>query len=281
MHHDIWDRDFPAPPTLVTVRRDGRAIDAVAQTTKQGFVFVLDRDTGRPLFPVDEQPVPASAVPGERASRTQPVPRLPEPFARQRLTADLLTRRTPEAHAWAAAEFARLHTEGLFTPLRVGQDTVVFPGFDGGAEWGGSAYDPASGRLFVNANDLAWTGALAPDDAGTDGRGLYLKSCANCHRDDRRGAPPQIPALTNLTASAEQLTTVIRQGAGRMPGFPNLSPEAVRTLVAYLRDAPGHGESPAPTPPGARPRRAGSASPATRSSSIPTATPPWRRHGAR
>ena len=110
-------------------------------------------------------------MPGERASRTQPVPRLPEPFARQRLTADLLTRRTPEAHAWAAAEFARLHTDGPFTPLRVGQDTVVFPGFDGGAEWGGSAYDPASGRLFVNANDLAWTGALAPDDGGSDGRG--------------------------------------------------------------------------------------------------------------
>ena len=120
-------------------------IDAVAQTTKQGFVFVLDRETGAPLFPVDEQPVPASTVPGERASRTQPVPRLPEPFARQRLTADLLTRRTPEAHAWAAAEFARLHTEGSFTPLRVGQDTVVFPGFDGGAEWGGSAYDPRLG----------------------------------------------------------------------------------------------------------------------------------------
>ena len=170
----------------------------------------------------------------------------------------------------------------MFTPLRVGQDTVVFPGFDGGAEWGGSAYDPASGRLFVNANDLAWTGALAPDDAGTDGRGLYLKSCASCHRDDRRGAPPQIPALTNLTASAEQLTTVIRQGAGRMPGFPNLSPEAVRILVAYLRDTPGHGETPAAArPPQRRALAGGCASPATRSSSTPTATPPWRRHGAR
>lgn len=253
VHHDIWDRDFPSPPTLVTVRRGGRTIDAVAQTTKHGYVFVLDRDSGAPLFPVDEQPAPASTVPGERTSRTQPVPRLPEPFVRQRLTADLLTRRTPEAHAWAAAEFAKLHTEGLFTPLRVGQDTVVFPGFDGGAEWGGSAFDPGSGRLFVNANDLAWTGALAPDEGGSDGRAIYLKACASCHRDDRRGTPPQIPALTNLTAPAERLTSVIRQGIGRMPGFPDLTPEAVGALVAYLRDTPGHGDTPgpatAPTPP--------------------------------
>jgi quinoprotein glucose dehydrogenase len=280
VHHDIWDRDFPAPPTLVTVRRDGQAIDAVAQTTKQGFVFVLDRETGRPLFPVDEQPVPASTVAGERASKTQPVPRLPAPFARQRLTADLLTTRTPEARAWAAAEFAKLHSEGLFTPLREGQDTVVFPGFDGGAEWGGSAYDPGSGRLFVNANDLAWTGALAPDEAGSDGRSLYLQSCAGCHRDDRRGAPPQIPALTNLTAPAEQLTAVIRQGVGRMPGFPNLSPEAVRTLVAYLRDTPGHGDATPAAP------KAGTARPPGRlrftgykkfldPDGYPAVAPPW------
>ncbi|MCC6989130.1 MAG: PQQ-binding-like beta-propeller repeat protein [Acidobacteria bacterium] len=256
VHHDIWDRDFPAPPTLVTVRRAGRAVDAVAQTTKHGYVFVLDRETGAPLFPVEERPVPASRIAGERAARTQPVPARPAPFARQRLTAELLTRRTPAAHAWALAEFAKFHTEGPFTPLRLGQDTVVFPGFDGGAEWGGSAYDPATGHLFVNANDLAWTGALAPDEAGSDGRALYLQSCATCHRDDRRGTPPQIPALTTVAAPVEQLTATIRQGVGRMPGFPNLSPEAVRAIVAYLRDAPGHGEAPAPA-------RATAATPAT------------------
>ena len=244
VHHDIWDRDFPSPPALVTVRRDGRQIDAVAQTTKHGYVFVLDRETGAPLFPVDEKPVPASTVPGERASGTQPVPRLPEPFARQRLTADLLTRRTPEAHAWALKAFQGMHTEGPFTPLRIGQDTVVFPGFDGGAEWGGSAYDRTSGRLFVNANDLAWTGALAPDDGGGGGRATYLNACATCHRDDRRGTPPQIPALINVTLSAERLTTVIRDGVGRMPGFPTMPPDVVRELVLYLIDTPGHGESP-------------------------------------
>jgi glucose dehydrogenase len=167
VHHDIWDRDFPSPPTLVTIRRGGRSIDAVAQTTKHGFVFVFDRENGRPLFPIDERPFPASDISGEKAAPTQPVPSLPKPFARQRLTPDLLTTRTPEAHAWAVEQLATFRNQGPFTPLAVGQSTVVFPGFDGGAEWGGSAFDPASTLLFVNANDLAWTGALAPDTSAT------------------------------------------------------------------------------------------------------------------
>lgn len=246
VHHDIWDRDFPSPPTLVTIRRSGRSIDAVAQTTKHGYVFVLDRETGTPLFPVEEQPVAASPVPGERASPTQPRPTAPPPFARQRLSEDLLTQRTPEAHAWALAAFRTFHSDGPFAPLRVGQDTVVFPGFDGGAEWGGSAFDSATSRLFVNANDVAWTGALAPDVAAVDGRTQYLASCAGCHRDDRQGTPPAIPALTQVTASAASLRTIVRQGVGRMPGFPALSPEAITALIAYLQDAPGHGESAPP-----------------------------------
>ena len=117
VHHDIWDRDLPAPPALVTVTRGGRRVDAVAQTSKQGIVWLFERATGRPLFPIVERPFPASAVPGERASRTQPQPLLPKPFTRQRLTEDMLTRRTPAAHAAVLEQFRRFRSEGQFVPL--------------------------------------------------------------------------------------------------------------------------------------------------------------------
>lgn len=167
VHHDIWDRDLPAPPNLVTLRRNGQTIDAVVQTTKHGFVFVFDRTNGTPVFPIEERVFPASDVPGEAAAKTQPIPTLPKPFARQRLTPDMLTNRTPAMRKWALEEFANFRSDGQFVPLRVGQETVIFPGFDGGAEWGGQAIDPESGTLFVNANDLAWTGGLAaPEPTG-------------------------------------------------------------------------------------------------------------------
>lgn len=158
--HDIWDRDFPSPPTLVTVERDGKRVDAVAQTTKHGFVFLFDRATGKPLFPIEYRRVPPSTVEGEVAARTQPFPLKPAPFARQRLTEDILTTRTPQVHAWALEKFKTFRSEGLFVPFMVGKETVVFPGFDGGAEWGGSAVDPNTGVLYVNANDLAWTSSM-------------------------------------------------------------------------------------------------------------------------
>lgn len=136
IHHDLWDWDLSAPPVLLTVSRHGRRIDAVAQTSKHGFVFLFDRVTGTPLFPIEERPVPQSDVPGERSSPTQPFPLKPAPFARQRLTRDLVTSRTPQAHAVALKEFEGFRNEGPFTPLSLGRQTVVFPGFDGGAEWG-------------------------------------------------------------------------------------------------------------------------------------------------
>jgi len=247
VHHDIWDRDFPSPPTLVTVTRDGRRVDAVAQTTKHGWIFLFDRETGRPLFPIDEQRYPESAVDGERAAATQPLPLRPAPFARQRLTESMLTTRTPEAHAAALDAFRTFRNGGPFAPLAVGAQTIVFPGFDGGAEWGGSAYDPATGVLYVNANEMAWTGGLAPNERGTTGRQIYLRECATCHRDDLAGAPPQIPPLAGIgqRRSAEELSAIVRSGAGRMPGFPTLAPDALGALLDYLRT----GESePAPRP---------------------------------
>jgi quinoprotein glucose dehydrogenase len=158
--HDIWDRDFPSPPTLVTVVRDGKRVDAVAQTTKHGFVFLFDRAKGTPLFPIEYRRVPASTVEGEVVSRTQPFALKPAPFARQRLTEDILTNRTPLVHQWALDQFRTFQSDGLFVPFMVGKETVVFPGFDGGAEWGGSALDPITGVLYVNSNDIAWTSSM-------------------------------------------------------------------------------------------------------------------------
>jgi quinoprotein glucose dehydrogenase len=237
VHHDIWDRDFPSPPTLVTVVHDGRRVDAVAQTTKHGYVFVFDRTNGQPIFPIESRRVAPSTVDGERAAEAQPFPSKPAPFARQRLTEDMLTTRTPEAHAAAVEAFRRFRSEGQFLPLSVGTQTVVFPGFDGGAEWGGSAFDPGTGLLYVNANEMAWTGGLAPAEDGSSGRQVYLRECATCHRDDLKGAPPQIPSLVAIGQHREgsEIATVIRQGAGRMPAFPALPPDAVNGVVDYLR----------------------------------------------
>jgi quinoprotein glucose dehydrogenase len=249
VRHDILDRDLPSPPSLVTVKRNGRAIDAVAQLTKHGLVFVFDRATGEPLFPIELQDVPASDVPGEIASDTQPVPTLPKPFARQRLTADLVTNRTPQARAWALSELSKLKSDGPFAPLSLDRGTVVFPGFDGGAEWGGAAFDPETGLLYVNANDLAWTGRLAPGDSGVGGRALYLRECASCHGDDLEGAPPSIPSLEGVGSrrSPPELSEILREGAGRMPGHPELGDLSVNVIVEYLvtgEDSPsGEAES--------------------------------------
>ena len=234
--HDVWDRDFPSPPTLVTLKHDGKIVDAVAQTTKHGFVFLFDRTDGTPLFPIESKGYPASTTPGEATSATQPVPVKPAPFARQLLTEDMLSDRTPAIHQWAVEKFRTFHSDGQFVPFRVGQETVIFPGFDGGAEWGGSAFDPETGLLYVNANDVAWTSSLAENLGGTSGLELYRSSCASCHGDNLQGAPPQFPSLADLPGrrSLQQILATIRQGAGRMPSFPSLSTEAATSIAEYV-----------------------------------------------
>jgi len=235
--HDIWDRDFPSAPTLVTVKRNGQDVDAVAQTTKQGYVYLFERTTGKRLFPIEYRKYPASTVTGEIAAAEQPLPTAPAPFARQVLTEEMLTSRTPEAHQWALEHFRKFRNQGQFVPFSVGQDTVVFPGFDGGAEWGGSAFDPETGILYVNANDVAWTGALA-ENTGSEpsGKGLYLSQCSVCHRDNMAGSPPQFPSLIGMTdrLSRTEITDVIRRGKGRMPGFPNLEEDQLSAVVEYV-----------------------------------------------
>ena len=234
--HDIWDRDFPAPPALVTLHREGKEVDAVAQTTKQGFVYVFDRATGDPFFPIEYKKYPASNVPGEVAAAEQPLPTKPAPYARQLLTEEMLTNRTPQAHAWAVEQFRKFRSEGQFVPFSVGLDTVIFPGFDGGAEWGGPAVDPETGILYVNANEMAWTGALTENTGENSPRGIYLSQCAVCHGEELAGSPPAIPSLAAIGArlSAQQIYSTIQNGKGRMTGFPNLSPAQLSALVDFL-----------------------------------------------
>jgi len=236
VHHDIWDRDFPSAPVLLTLQRNGKDVDAVAQTTKQGFVYVFDRSTGAPLFPVEDRKYPASTVPGEVAATEQPLPILPAPFSRQSLTEELLTNRTPEAHRWAVEKFRTFRSGGQFVPFSVGKDTVVFPGFDGGAEWGGPAVDPQTKILYVNANDVAWTGALVPNTGENSAQGLYASQCGVCHGEKLRGSPPAMPSLVGVgdRFTPQQIAATIRAGKGRMPGFPSLSDDRVLALVQYL-----------------------------------------------
>lgn len=238
VHHDVLDRDFPSPPLLITLKQNGRSIDAIAQTTKQGLLFVLDRTTGKPLFPIEERSVPASTTPGEITSPTQPFPLLPAPYARQSLTEAGLTNRTPEAHAWALEQFRTFRSAGPFAPLAVGAQTIVFPGFDGGAEWGGPAADPATGVIYINANDIAWTGGLEENDMSA-GLGLktYQSQCALCHRDHREGSPPDFPSLIDVDKrlTSAQISDVIHQGKGRMPSYPNLQDDRLKALLEYLR----------------------------------------------
>src|SRR6266568_311176 len=235
--HDLWDRDFPAAPSLVTVRRNGRLVDAVAQTTKGGFVFVFDRETGKPLFPVEYRKVLASDVDGEVLAGTQPFPLKSPPYARQMFTEDLVTDRTPEAHATVLERLRKLRNSGQFTPPSL-PGTVIFPGFDGGGEWGGPAFDPETGLLYVNANEMAWVLRLVERSSmgRSGGRSLYLRNCANCHRDDLRGTPPDFPSLAKVGEKYEQtdLTALIRTGVGRMPGFHDLPDKAVQAIAHYL-----------------------------------------------
>jgi quinoprotein glucose dehydrogenase len=236
--HDVWDRDFPTNPVLVTVRRGGKFIDAVAQATKSGHVYVFNRVTGESLFPLEEKAVPPSPVAEEKMAATQVLPTKPEPFARQRLTEDMLTTRTPEANRIARERLKTVRSNGQWEPPSV-EGTIVFPGYDGAAEWGGQAFDPETGLFYVNSNEMAWILRLVPRakaTAATNGRRIYIRSCAGCHRDDLGGSPPEFPSLKGLGAKtdAASLDKILRAGVGRMPGFGHLGDASIDALKAYL-----------------------------------------------
>jgi quinoprotein glucose dehydrogenase len=236
VHHDLWDRDFPSAPALLTIKRGGKEIAAVAQTTKQGFVYLFDRTNGNPLFPIESRKYPPSTVPGELAAAEQSLPTRPAPFARQFLTEDLLTTRTPEAHQWATEKFKTFRSEGQFVPFSAGKDTVIFPGFDGGAEWGGPAVDVETAVIYINSNEMAWTGALVPNTGENSARAIYMSQCSVCHGEKLTGSPPAMPSLIAVgdRLTPQQIAATAKNGKGRMPGFPNLTDDQLFALVNFL-----------------------------------------------
>jgi quinoprotein glucose dehydrogenase len=234
VHHDLWDRDLPAAPNLVTIVHDGKRVDAAAQITKSGFVFLVDRTNGRPLFPVEERRVPHSDLHGEQSWPTQPFSLKPAPFARQTLSeADVTPSERPR--------FRRLLHNGLFTPpSRAG--SVVLPGFDGGGEWGGAAVDPATGILYVNGSDVPWIAAMREvakltvhSGPARTGAAVYADVCARCHGAGRRGHD-RAPALIEVGArlSPREVFQVIQDGRGFMPSLAGLPGEEKRAVVEYL-----------------------------------------------
>lgn len=239
VHHDMWDRDLPAPPNLITLRRDGKTIPAVAQVTKHGLVFVFHRETGEPLFPIEERPVPRSDIPGESVWPTQPFPTAPAPFSRQLYTYDLLPNLTPEIHREALDHFTKFKPHAPFMPFSR-EGTIVLPGLDGGAEWGGVGADP-EGILYVNASDTPWVMSLREVDLASAGKGapaaMFSLYCASCHGTNLAGNPLQnIPSLVGVGSrrTRDELLAHVAAGKGMMPGFSFL-PEAQRAvLVDYI-----------------------------------------------
>ena len=240
VHHDLWDRDLPAAPNLVTVTRDGKQVDAVAQITKSGFVFLFDRESGNPLFPVEERAVPASDLTGEHTWPTQPFPLKPAPFARQLMTEADLTDISPSSHSAALQRFRTLRSNSLFTPPSR-EGTIVLPGFDGGGEWGGAAVDPQTGVLYVNASDVPWiaamrdTAKIPTSAAARSGAQVYATMCASCHGSDKSGRD-RAPSLIGVSKrlSAKQIQELLEHGRGFMPSFANLPQEEKRRVTAYL-----------------------------------------------
>lgn len=238
VRHDLWDRDLPAAPTLVQVRKDGHLIDAVAQVTKYGWVWMFNRDTGEPLVPLRRINTPPSDVDGEATSPYQLLPTEPPPYARQEVTPDILTDRTPQAHQAVLNQFNQLVSGPQFTPpSRKG--TIVFPGFDGGAEWGGATWDPKTGIMYINSNEMAWVLRLVPRVLGTEaltGSALYRQNCAGCHRLDLKGSPPEFPSLVDIGTrlTRAQVSDMVHHGGGRMPSFGQLGEDKINAIVDYL-----------------------------------------------
>ena len=258
VHHDLWDYDNNAAPQLITVRHNGKLIDAVAQSTKQGFLFVFDRVTGKPLWPVEERPVPASNMPGEQAWPTQPYPTVPPPYARQTMTADdvnpyILT--AEERAAWRD-RISKMRNEGLFTPPGL-EETISLPGARGGSNWGTNASNPAKGMVYLTTQDWPTIYKLGLEDplaarraasstAGADqGRAIYERRCQSCHGPDgvgSAGGPPAVAGNNRLELDA--FRQVVAGGKGEMPAFADLDAASIAAIHAFLTGGPAFAHHP-------------------------------------
>jgi quinoprotein glucose dehydrogenase len=248
----LWDYDNNAAPQLITVRHNGRTIDAVSQATKQGFLFVFDRVTGQPLWPIEERAVPASHMPGEQAWPTQPHPTAPPPYARQKMTADDVNPfiLTPEERAAWKARISKMRNEGLFTPPGF-EETISLPGARGGSNWGTSAANPSKGLVYLTTQDWPTIYKLSLEDplaartrapaGGADqGRTIYETRCESCHGPNGRGSTGGPPALAGQQRLAlDAFRQVVMTGRAKMPAFRDLDAVAISAVHAFLGGVAG------------------------------------------
>ena len=247
VHHDLWDRDLPANPNLVTIKHDGKNIDAVAQITKHGYIFLFDRTNGKPVFPIEEKPVPTIGLPGEELWPTQPIPTLPEPFARQKFGPEDVTDLTPETHQEMMEKYKMVKYQTMFAPPSK-DGSWIFPGFDGGGEWGGAAVDPESGILYVNASEIPWALTMidVPKTDANDqspkgiGHGVYNKYCIACHGPELKGNGSAFPSLINIDKkySGDQVKKIMETGRNMMPAFKQIPENEKNALLAFLLNTP-------------------------------------------
>lgn len=242
--HDIWDRDLPSPPNLVTITKDGKTFDAVAQPTKSGHIFIFDRKTGEPIYPIEEVPVFSSQLDQEIVASSQALPALPPPVSRQNLSEDDLNDWSVDYDSLKTI-LSQVSNRGQFDPPST-EGTVIFPGFDGGAEWGGSAYNPETGWLYVNANEMPWVLTMVPlenNEGGSlseQGRGVYESYCMMCHGAELQGTQFHGNALPlvglNKRLSMDSVLTILNTGRNEMPAFSFISDNRKKAVAAYLME---------------------------------------------
>ena len=239
-HHDLWDRDLPAPPNLITIQKDGKSVKALAQITKSGHLFVLNRLTGEPIHPIDEVKVPASKLAEESAYPTQPLPTVYPQFSRGNLTeADLATRNEDARNfalaAWEAGDY------GEFVPPSL-DPQILFPGMDGGGEWGGAAFDPDQSILYVNSNEMTWKLQLNPYEPLSLGQSIYQANCQSCHAEDFKGNQMfgNVPSLIGVQGrkTPEDMAAIIQKGKGVMPAFAVLTDRERNAVIKYISNEP-------------------------------------------